>query len=102
MGLTFLVEACCSQCWVCLVSTVLGWSRQGARVEIVVASIEVFEKNGRARLLCGLFLDLHRLLTPTLFFVPYLLRFFPGVLRRFTPTLLPTPAPFLQIKTPLL
>ena len=86
MGLTFLVEACCSQCWDCLVSTVLGWSRQGTGVEMVVASIEELEKNGRARLLCGLFLDLHRLLMPTLFFVPYLLRFFPGVLRRFTPT----------------
>lgn len=48
--------------------------------------VEELEKNGRARLLCGLFLDLHRLLTPTLFFVLYRFRFFPGVLRRFTPT----------------
>jgi hypothetical protein len=87
MGLTFLVETCCSQCWDCLVSTVLSWSRQGVGVEIAVACIEELEKNGRARLLCGRFLDLHRLLTRPLFFVLYCLRFFPGVLRCFTPGL---------------
>lgn len=94
-GLIFPVEACYPHCWVCLVSTVLGWSRVGAGVEMTVACIEELEKNGQARLLCGLFLDLHRLLTRTMFFVTYRLRFFPGVLRCFTPTLFLAPVLFL-------
>lgn len=76
-------------------STVLGLVQTGAGVEIAVACIEELEKNGRARLLCGLFLVLHRLLTRTLFFVLYRLRFFPGVLCCFTPTLFLAPALFL-------